>query len=196
MQVLIVSLEAGTRALCVQHRDRRWVGMKGQSSVRLSVCLYVCLYVYLSVCLPVYLSVCLYDCLSVCLNVSICLSVCLFVCLSVYMSVCLFVCLHVCMYFRLSVCLSVCLSCFICIVTCAVHALYTYTSTTLHAHTNTIQYNSKQIQVGSIDDLPRKSKHKRAKYPGKFYKYDSNWLGDTNLRVKRCDCSRVEYNGA
>ena len=70
----------------------------------MSMCLFVCLSVFLSddlfVCMTVFLSVCLSFCLSVCL--SICLSVCLSLCLSV--------CLSICLSFCLSFCLSICLS--------------------------------------------------------------------------------------
>jgi hypothetical protein len=89
----------------------------------LSVLLYVCLTVWLSYCLSVLLSVCLTVvcltavCLSYCLSVflSVCLTVCLAVlllsvCLSCFLSVLLSVCLAVCLSYC---CLSVCLSCFL-----------------------------------------------------------------------------------
>ena len=57
--------------------------------VRMSVCVSVCLSVYVCLCLSVCVSVCLSVCLSVYvgLSVYVCLCVCLSVCLSVYVGV-------------------------------------------------------------------------------------------------------------
>jgi hypothetical protein len=73
--------------------------------IRLSVCLFACMHVYMSVCLSVYQLVCMPVCMSVCL--SACLPVCLSACLTFCLSACLPVCLSVCLSV---VCLSVCLS--------------------------------------------------------------------------------------
>ena len=73
-------------------------------SLRLCVCLSVCLYVRVSVCLCIYVSVCLSVCLSVC--PSVCRSVGLSVCLSVYLFVYLSVCLSIYLTMTLFVCVS------------------------------------------------------------------------------------------
>ena len=73
-------------------------------SVSLFVCLSVCLYVFLSVCLSLFLYVCL------CVRLYLC-SVFLFVCLFSYLSICPYVCLSLC----LSICLFVCLSDDVCL---------------------------------------------------------------------------------
>jgi len=132
-------------------------------SLCLSVCLSVYLSICLSVCLSVYLSVCLSICLSVCLSVylsfrlsvsqsvyvSVGLSVCLFVCLSVYLSVylsiclsiCLSVCLSVCLFMYLSVCQSVYLSVYLSICLSICLSIYLVLSLTGENHEK-IQYYS------------------------------------------------------
>ena len=98
---------------------------------KLSVCLYVGLYVYLVSnrdCLP-QSDMCLYSafqivCLSVCRSVCIsCVSVFQIVCLSVCRSVSLYVYL-VSLYFKLSVCLFVCMSvCILCLCSSLIRSL-------------------------------------------------------------------------
>ena len=63
-----------------------------------SVCLCVCLCVYVSVCvclcvcMPVYVSVYLCVCMSVCVCVYVCVCLCVFVCVSVCVCLCVYVC--------------------------------------------------------------------------------------------------------
>ena len=100
-------------------------GVKAMS-VRVCLCMSVCLSLSLSLslCLSVCLSpsVCLSVCLSLSLSVSVCLclslSVCLCLSLSVSVSVCLCVCLSACLPVCLSVCLSLSVSVSVCLCLC------------------------------------------------------------------------------
>ena len=97
-------------------------------SIRLSVCLCVCVCMSVCLCVCVCMSVCLcmYVCVSVCMSLclsvssdikashilvqvdgSIRLSVCLCVCVCMSVCLCMYVCVSVCMSLCLSVCLSV-----------------------------------------------------------------------------------------
>ena len=80
--------------------EKDWLGrppVGTWASVCLSVCLSVYLSVTLSVCLSIYLSVPLCLCLSVCpfVSLSVCLSLCVSVCLSVNLCGCVSICLCV-----------------------------------------------------------------------------------------------------
>jgi hypothetical protein len=84
-------------------------------SICRSVCIFVCMSVFLYVCLSFCLSVWLYDCLSVYFSVShsVSLSVCLSLCLPVYLCLCLSIFLSVCLSVCLSIYMCVCLSIFL-----------------------------------------------------------------------------------
>ena len=91
-------------------------------SLRLCICLFLCVLDVCSVFMSVYMCACLFVCLSVCL------SVCLFECLSVCLSVCLSFCIFVLsvLYICMSVChfLSIFLSVYLLVCLCACLSLW------------------------------------------------------------------------
>ena len=80
-------------------------------SVSIYVCVYICLWVYMSeciyvcvyICLCVYISVSIYVCVYVCEYMSVSIYVCVYIGLCVYVSVSLYVCVYIC------VCMYICL---------------------------------------------------------------------------------------
>ena len=72
----------------------------------MSVCVFVCVCVYVCVHVCVCLCVCVYVC--VCLCVCVCVCVCVYVCVCVCM--CMYVCVCVCVCLCVCVCVCVCVS--------------------------------------------------------------------------------------
>ena len=79
----------------------------GASTIRTrfwGICMYICLYVYMSICIYVYMYICIYVYMYICVYVY--MYICVYV--YVYMYICIYVCMYVCMYVCENVCMYVC----------------------------------------------------------------------------------------